>query len=213
MATEPPTDTPDTAAKPKKSKKKLFLILGVVAVLVLGLGGGGAAFYMKKKKAAAEAEAQAEAETDGPTAPSKASKRDRKAKTAFVALDTFTVNLADRDADRYAQVQLSLELNDEAATMLIKNFMPVIRNNILLVMSHKMAGELLEKDGKIKLSEEIKVEVARALGMEPPDTDSQSAAATAATPATAAAAKGKPKPSADDISPVVGVHFSNFIIQ
>ena len=212
MATEPPTDTPDTAAKPKKSKKKLFLILGVVAVLVLGLGGGGAAFYMKKKKAAAEAEAQAEAETDGPSAP-KVGKRDRKTKTAFVALDTFTVNLADRDADRYAQVQLSLELNDEAATMLIKNFMPVIRNNILLVMSHKMAGELLEKDGKIKLSEEIKVEVARALGMEPPDTDSQSAAATAATPATAAAAKGKPKPSADDISPVVGVHFSNFIIQ
>jgi flagellar FliL protein len=212
MATAPPTDTPDTAAEPKKSKKKLFLILGVVVVLVLGLGGGGAVVYMKKK-AAAEAEAQAEAETDGPAAPSKASKRDRKAKTAFVALDTFTVNLADRDADRYAQVQLSLELNDEGATQLIKNFMPVIRNNILLTMSHKMAGELLEKDGKIKLSEEIKVEVARALGMEPPDTDSQSAAATVATPAAVAAAKGKPKTSADEISPVVGVHFSNFIIQ
>jgi hypothetical protein len=29
--------------------------------------------------------------------------------------------------------------------------MPVIRNNILLVLSHKMAAELLEKDGKIKL--------------------------------------------------------------
>jgi flagellar protein FliL len=212
MATEPPTDTPDAAAKPKKSKKKLFLILGLAAVLVLGLAGGGAVFYMKKKKAAAETEAQAEAETEGSSAP-KVAKRDRKAKTAFVALDTFTVNLADRDADRYAQVQLSLELNDEAATQLIKNFMPVIRNNILLVMSHKMAGELLDKDGKIKLSEEIKVEVARALGMEPPDTDSQSAAATAATPATAGAAKGKPKPSADEISPVVGVHFSNFIIQ
>ena len=119
-----------------------------------------------------------------------------------MALDTFTVNLADRDADRYAQVQLSLELSDEGATQLIKNFMPVIRNNILLVLSHKMAAELLEKDGKIKLSEEIKVEVARALGMEPPETDSQSGAA-----------KRKRKVPAGELSPVVGVHFSNFIIQ
>jgi flagellar FliL protein len=117
------------------------------------------------------------------------------------------VNLADRDADRYAQVQLSLELNDEGATQLIKNFMPVIRNNILLVLSHKMAAELLEKDGKIKLSEEIKVEVARALGMEPPETDPQPAKPSPA------AAKAKPKPAPEEISPVVGVHFSNFIIQ
>ena len=200
MATATPTDKPENAAEPKKSKKKLFLILGVVAVLVLGLAGGGAFFYMKKK-AAAEAEALAEAEADGTAAP-KVAKRDRKAKSAFVALDTFTVNLADRDADRYAQVQLSLELNDEGAAQLIKNFMPVIRNNILLVLSHKMAAELLEKDGKIKLSEEIKVEVARALGMEPPETDSQSGAA-----------KRKRKVPAGELSPVVGVHFSNFIIQ
>ena len=205
MATATPTENPDTAAEPKKSKKKLFLIIGVVAVLLLGLAGGGAVFYMKKK-AAAEAEALAEAEADGTAAP-KVQKRDRKAKSAFVALDTFTVNLADRDADRYAQVQLSLELNDEGAAQLIKNFMPVIRNNILLVLSNKMASELLEKDGKIKLSEEIKVEVARALGMEPPETDSQSAATTGT------AAKGKPKAATEDFSPVVGVHFSNFIIQ
>ncbi|MEI6026750.1 MAG: flagellar basal body-associated FliL family protein [Betaproteobacteria bacterium] len=211
MATALPPDTPDTAAQPKKSKKKLFLILGLVAVLVLGLAGGGAVVYMKKK-AAAEAEAQAEAETDGPAAP-KVAKRDRKTKNTFVALDTFTVNLADRDSDRYAQVQLSLELNDEGAAQLIKNFMPVIRNNILLVISHKMSGELLEKNGKIKLSEEIMVEVARALGMEPPETTSQSAAVAADSARTAPAVKRKPKPSADEISPVVGVHFSNFIIQ
>ncbi|MFY8083368.1 MAG: flagellar basal body-associated FliL family protein [Rubrivivax sp.] len=203
MATAPPTDKPETAAEPKKSKKKLFLIIAVVALLVLGLAGGAAAYYMKKK---ADAEALAEAEADGTAAP-KAQKRDRKAKTAFVALETFTVNLADRDADRYAQVQLALELNDEGATQLVKNFMPIIRNNILLVLSHKMAAELLEKDGKIKLSEEIKLEVARALGMAPPETDSQSASSPVA------AAKGKSKPAAEDISPVVGVHFSNFIIQ
>jgi benzaldehyde dehydrogenase (NAD) len=44
--------------------------------------------------------------------------------------------------------------------------------------------------------------VARALGMEPPETDSQSGAA-----------KRKRKVPASELSPVVGVHFSNFIIQ
>ena len=202
MATATPTDKPENSAEPKKSKKKLFLILGVVAVLVLGLAGGGAMFYSSKKKAAAEAEAIEEGGESESASASKVSRRDPKVKTAFVALDTFTVNLADRDADRYAQVQLSLELSDEGATQLIKNFMPVIRNNILLVLSHKMAAELLEKDGKIKLSEELKVEVARALGMEPPETDSQSGVA-----------KRKRKVPASELSPVVGVHFSNFIIQ
>jgi hypothetical protein len=43
--------------------------------------------------------------------------------------------------------------------------------------------------------------------MEPPETDSQSAATTGT------AAKGKPKAATEDFSPVVGVHFSNFIIQ
>jgi flagellar FliL protein len=199
MATATPTDNQENDAQPKKSKKKLFIIIGM-AVLVLGLAGGGAFYYSIKKKAAAEAEALEEGETEVVKA-TKVQKRDPKAKTAFVALDMFTVNLADRDADRYAQVQLSLELNDEAATMLIKNFMPVIRNNILMVLSHKMAGELLEKDGKIKLAEEIKVEVANALGMEAPLSDSQSGA------------KRKSKVPAGELSPVVGVHFSNFIIQ
>jgi flagellar FliL protein len=199
MATATPTDNQENDAQPKKSKKKLFIIIGM-AVLVLGLAGGGAFFYSIKKKAAAEAEALEEGETEVVKA-TKVQKRDPKAKTSFVALDMFTVNLADRDADRYAQVQLSLELNDEAATMLIKNFMPVIRNNILMVLSHKMAGELLEKDGKIKLAEEIKVEVANALGMEAPLSDSQSGA------------KRKSKVPAGELSPVVGVHFSNFIIQ
>lgn len=197
MATAPPTDKPDAAAAPKKNRKKLFVIVGIAVVLVLGLAGGGTLFYMKKKAAA---EAEAEGETEG--APAKAAKRDPKAKPAFVALDPFTVNLADREADRYAQIQITLELSEEKAGDMVKNFMPIIRNNILMVLSHKTSAELLEKDGKMKLSLEIRKEVAKALGMEPPDDEAHSPAA-----------KGKPKRPPEEVSPVVGVHFSNFIIQ
>lgn len=207
MATAPPTD-----AAPKKGKKKLVILIAA-AVAVLGLGGGGTVFYLKKK-AAAEEEVEAEADAK----PAKAAKRDGKAKPAFIALDLFTVNLADRDADRYAQIQLSLELSDEKSAELIKNFMPVIRNNMLMVMSHKTSAELLEKDGKVKLARDLRRETAKALGLEPLEEDlpKPPKKPKAETPASAEEEEAPPKkrrPRPEEMTPVIGVHFSNFIIQ
>ena len=79
-------------------------------------------------------------------APKAAAKHDPKAVPAFVPLDPFTVNLADRDAERYAQIGITLEIEDAKLADQIKNYMPAIRNNILMVLSHKTAGELLERE-------------------------------------------------------------------
>ena len=96
-----------------------------------------------------------------------APKRDPKAVPVFVPLDTFTVNLADREAERYAQIGISLELDDAKAGEKIKVFMPAIRNNILMVLAHKRSSDLLERAGKEKLAEEVLRETERALGLEP----------------------------------------------
>lgn len=210
MATAPPTNAEDAA--PKKGKKKLIILIAA-AVAVLGLGGGGTLFYMKKKAAAEE---EAEAEVDDRQ--SKAAKRDGKSKPTFVALDMFTVNLADRDADRYAQIQLSLELSDEKSSEMIKSFMPIIRNNILMVLSHKTSAELLEKDGKVKLARDLRREVAKALGLEPLEEDlpkppKKPKAEADASAEEEEAPRKKRRPRPEEITPVVGVHFSNFIIQ
>jgi flagellar protein FliL len=200
-------------APPKKGKKKLLIMVGA-AVLVLGLvGGGGATWYLKKKHAAeAEAEAEAEAGPDGTGKP--AAKRDPKAVPTFVPLDPFTVNLADREAERYAQVGLSLELKSAHAADQIKAYMPVIRNNILMVLAHKTAGELLERDGKTKLAAEIQSETSRALGYEPVRAVVRAAAPADADEEDPKKKKAKPpEPEPDEVSPVIGVHFSNFIIQ
>jgi flagellar FliL protein len=108
----------------------------------------------------------------------------------FVALDAFTVNLADREADRYAQIGISLELNDAKAGERIKQFMPAIRNNILMVLAHKRSSDLLERSGKEQLANEVLRETERALGVEPGAA-----------------------PNPDQPRPVNAVHFSNFIIQ
>ena len=209
MSTATAAPAADAAPAPK-GKKKLFIIIGV-AVLVLALAGGGAVFYLKSK-AAAEA-AAAEADEDGAATHTKAdAKKDPKAIPTFVPLDPFTVNLADRDAERYAQVGVSLELTDPKDADRVKNYMPAIRNNILMVLAHKTSAELLERDGKTKLANEIRRETAKALGIELED-EAPEAPAKAAADDEEAPVKKKKKKKVEQVLPVTAVHFSNFIIQ
>lgn len=205
------TAAPDAGAAPaaKGGKKKLMIIVGVV-VLLLAVLGGGAAFYFKSKAAAAAA---AEEEGGGSAAAHKEKKpkaaaRDPKHPPTFVPLDPFTVNLADRDAERYAQIGVSLELEDPKQADAIKAYMPVIRNNILMVLSHKSSAELLERDGKTKLAREIQRETARALGIEVEDEDEEAEDKPEDTKK-----KKKKKKKVEVDLPVTAVHFSNFIIQ
>ncbi len=198
------------APAPAKGKKKLILILAIVGVLVAG--GGGAAVFMMKKKAAAEAEAEDGGGADhAPAKKAAAPKHDPKAVPAFVPLDPFTVNLADRDAERYAQIGITLEIEDAKLADQIKNYMPAIRNNILMAMADRTAGELMGRDGKAKLAEKVRKEASKAMGYEVDEDEEEEADDHAAKPDPKAKKKKKKKAAAE--LPIKAVHFSNFIIQ
>jgi len=209
MATAQPT----VDAPPAKGKGKKLLIILAAVLLVLSAAGGGTLFYLKKKQAAEqEAENEEYGEEARSQAKAKAGKRDLSVKPVFVPLDLFTVNLADRDADRYAQVTISLELTDEKSGELIKNFMPVIRNSILLTLTYKTSAELLERDGKTKLAAELRREISRALGLQVPDDAPPRPTAQRSEDGDTPPPRRRPlKP--EEITPVKAVHFSNFIIQ
>ena len=204
MSTAPAAE----AAPPAKGKKKLVIM---VAAAALALGGGGAAMVLMKKKPDAEAEGGEEH-----AAPAKehapASKHDPKAVPVFVPLDPFTVNLADRNAERFAQVAVTLEIEDPHMGDQIKNYMPAIRNNILLVIADRSAADLMGRDGKAKLAERIRRAASRALGVEVDeleDDDEDTAAAEEAAPKP----KKKKKKKVEVSLPIKAVHFSNIIIQ
>jgi flagellar FliL protein len=203
----------EAAPPAPKGKKKLIIIIAAVAVLALG--GGGAALMLSKKKAAEEAELDAE-EGQAP-ATKAAAKFDPKAVPVFVPLDPFTVNLADRDAERYAQIGITLELDDTKTGDALKLYMPAIRNNILLAIADRTAGELMGRDGKTRLAERVKREVSKAIGFEVGDDEVEPPAA-AAEDEDSEDPKPKRKPkkkskAAEPALPVKAVHFSNFIIQ
>ena len=191
------------AAAPAKGKKKLIVIIAVVALVLAG--GGGAALFMMKKQAA-EAEAEAEANSDGAAPRGKAAKHDPKSVPTFAPLEPFTVNLADRDAERFAQVGITLELEDGTTADQIKAYMPAIRNNILLAIADRTAADLQSREGKRVLAERIRRETARALGIEVEAEEEAAPEATDQKPP-------KKKKRAQQVLPVRSVHFSNFIIQ
>jgi flagellar protein FliL len=199
MSTAAATDAP-----PAKGKKKLIIII-VAAVLVLAVGGGAAMMMMKKKSA----DADGEGEDAGPATHATA-KHDPKAVPVFVPLEPFTVNLADREAERYAQVGITLEIVDAHVGDQIKVYMPAIRNHILMAIADRTAAELMDREGKAKLAEQVRRDTSRVLGVEV-DADEPEAEDK---PAKAAEKKPKKKKkAAAPVLPVKAVHFSNFIIQ
>jgi flagellar FliL protein len=198
----------DVSVKPAKGKKKLIIILAAVLALVL-LAGGGAAFVLLKKPAAAEQDADAEAdeETAVADAGKAESTHDPKHAPTFVPLETFTVNLADRDAERYAQIGITLEIDDAKIADQIKLFMPAIRNNILLAIADRSAAELVDRNGKTELAQRVRRETSRALGYPVTEPVAEEAAVEGAP------APKKKKKTVEPELPVKAVHFSNFIIQ
>ena len=209
MSAATATATADAAAA-KGGKKKLIII--IAAALLVVLAGGGAAFYLMKKPSVEGdeegADGHAKAETSEPAAKAKP-KHDPKHPPVFVPLDPFTVNLADKDSERYAQVAVTLEIDDAKTADQLKIYMPAIRNNILMVLSHKTAAQLLTREGKEKLAKSILYAAVRPLGFEVAEEDEEAAAATEADTAP----KKKKKKKAPPALPVTAVHFANFIVQ
>ena len=205
------------AGKKPGGKKKLVLMLAVAAI-VLGGGGVGALVYMKKQKAAAEAAAAAaDGDDSDAAAPAKVEQKKKGEKPVFVPMDPFVVNLADHEADRYAQIGITLEVPDEKVSEEIKTYLPAIRNNILLLLAHKSSVDLAGGDGKVLLAKQIRHEALKAMGEDVDDDDAADATAPAVADAASATdapvKKKKHKKAASDDAPIRSVQFSSFIIQ
>jgi flagellar protein FliL len=215
-AAAPPAAVPEAAhaaeeVPVKKGKKKLIMMVAA-AVLVLAAAGGGIAFYLKKKAAAAAelAEAEGADQADAAAHP----KVDLNHPPVFVPLDPFTVNLADKESDRYAQIAVTLQVEDAKFAEKMKAFMPAIRNSILMVLAHKTSQELLDRSGKQALADEILREAARPMGIYITEVATPKTTPAEQNKDNAEEKDKKPKSAAEPVvNPIQQVHFANFIVQ
>ena len=151
-ASGPPAhgDGAEEAEKPK-SKKTLFIIIGLVVVIVAAVGG-----YMYMQHSA-EAKRLQEAEAKRPENILKKQLMERKenAPPIYIPLEEMIVNLPGRGGEHYLQAKIVLRTNDSATEGKIKNFMPVIRDKIITVLSSRQMQELATVEGKVMMAREI----------------------------------------------------------
>jgi flagellar FliL protein len=153
----------------KKGKGKLLVIL--VAVLVLALGGGAAAYFFMggkdtTKKSAKKGEKADKGEHGEDAEEHEEAEEGEAHEPAVVALPTFTVNLADKDATRYLRTTISLVIKDaEKAASLSGGGehkaagepvrIAMARSAILELLTTKTAEELMSAEGKQALKKEV----------------------------------------------------------
>ncbi|MDO8905523.1 flagellar basal body-associated protein FliL [Hydrogenophaga sp.] len=182
---------PDAAAPAKpKSRKLLYILLGLV---VFGLlAAGGALYVLKKNTAEDDHDDDDEVTTSAPARPA--------TPPAFLALENMVVNLADPGGNRFVQIGISLQIQDDKTGKEMQAYMPSIRSSVLLLISQRTSEELLQLAGKEKLANDIVADISRIMGYRLPE---------------AAAANGERPKRASKLppNPVQAVLFSSFIVQ
>ena len=181
----PATDKPKGKMKP--------VVMGLAGVVLLLSGAGGTWFFLDRK-------------SHGTSHEEVAAEEPKAATPTYMALENMVFNLA--DGDRVAQVGITLELQNDKTVELLKQMMPKVRSGVLMLVSQRTSEEMLKRDGKEKLANDIQVEVSRALGY---DTDPPKPAGAKAGDSDEEAPVRRRKKAVP--SPVQGVLFSSFIVQ
>jgi flagellar protein FliL len=155
MATkETPPPPPAADAPPPKKGKKLLIIAIAAVVLVIGIGS--AAWVLLKPAPADDEDAAA---VDEPKKGKKKKEEKPLGPPAYLKMDAFTVNLQGESGDQFLRIELSARFEDAGESERAKQYMPSIRNKVLLLLSGKKAAELAPKEGKEKLAQEILTEM------------------------------------------------------
>lgn len=132
----------DLDAKPASSKKKLILI-AVGALLLIGLSIGVTLLLLggDEEEEAVEGEEAVEV-VEVP-------------KAHYLPLDKIVVAFSQGGGAKFLQVEMSLMAHDPAVLDVVKEHMPVVKNDLLVLLSGQDSDQLRSLEGKEMLRGEI----------------------------------------------------------
>ena len=131
-------------AKPRFGWK--VIVIGVAAILIVAAGGTfGVLKYLRAAGTAAAAE-----------------KAKKETVQSTLNLEPFLVNLADKEAVRFVKVTFRLGINLKGVEEEIGKdnvFLSSTRDSIISILTAKTSDEMLTKEGKEKLRQEVQTRV------------------------------------------------------
>lgn len=156
-------DNKKEQAAPSSNKNPLLTILMIVNIVAMGT----VAFFQwrfmqmeaKRPDLTTLLKEKDSAPVDGEAAGEQKSVEVVK-KENLLTLDSFTVNLAQGEGPRrFVRLDAVLKMSDEAKAQEFEARKPQIRDTIISILNTKRADDLLKKEGKSYLKEEIKAAI------------------------------------------------------
>lgn len=147
-----------------KSKKKLIIIL-VTVLLIVGIGAGAAFFLLSGDDAeekAQNSEQQSKA-SDSEKAEKEESPEEPK-EAHYVSLNpAFVISFQMGNRARFLQFKLELLTYKKSVADALADNMPMIRNEVVMLVGRQDLAELRTKDGREKLQQTLKEALNQAL--------------------------------------------------
>jgi len=137
--------------KEAKGGGKNKLIIMILAGLLLGGGGVGGTLYFMGMLGGGSGEATTENKDEH--------KEVKKVPIYFAFPQAFTVNFETDQGLRFLQVSVEIMSYDQAAIDAVGAHMPVIKNNIILLLSNQTFGELVSVEGKKEIRQKMLNEI------------------------------------------------------
>ncbi len=123
----------------------LIIAASVGATLYYSWQQGGISFFAAPKAAGAEPDAEVEKTVAAPAAPVVS------AKPIFTSLEPFTVTVSDGQRSRILYTALTLRVEDEETRLLLGEFMPVVRDRVLKILSAQHPFHVQTPQGREEL--------------------------------------------------------------
>lgn len=190
-----------------KGNKTTTILLIVLIVLVLVMGGVGAWLFMSKDGDSSNASDKSQSADKTHTE----DKKDEELKPLIYTtlVPEFVVNFGSGSKVRYLQVDLQIASRDQNATDIVNTYRPVIRNDILVLLSGLSFEELRMRDGKEALQKKILNTVNRIVADAMHSNTNHEAPDENAT----GTAKGDGHQNEKVEGPIENIYFTSFIMQ
>ena len=125
----------------------MVILMVVVLVLVVFVGAG---FFMMWNKLNAVSSQSAQSGAQATT-----SEGSTQSIGPIFPLETFIVNLADPNGNRYLRVTMKHELKSDEETEKVEKRLPQIRDGILMILPSKKYSDINSVEGKTALRDQI----------------------------------------------------------
>lgn len=140
-------DKDEEKQEPEKGGTKKLIVLVLAGILLGGVGIGGSLYFTGMLGGSAS---HGENDEEGHEAEAEEPKT---VPVYFKFPQAFTVNFETDKGLRYLQVSLEIMSYDIKAIDAVQVHMPVIKNNIILLLSGQTYDDLISVEGKTKLRE------------------------------------------------------------